>query len=197
MAELRIHLPRLNKYAIDYTPRHRVRYRIGSDIVSSTYRPVDPTSEAALVLFWELLLLVKGALEPTTTIAPLSFLSADYALVDSKVFLPLATTTPLTNVSATGTMTSLNRASLLSFVGKGSDGTKSVIYLPGMAIEPGNTTGMNNWRYESTEISSWGDIDDALNAFSAVVTTRSGVTPKYAPYINVSVWRTKIVSYRR
>lgn len=190
-------MPRLNKYAIDFTPRHRVRYRVGSDIVSSTYRPVNPTSDAALVLFWELLLAVKGALEPTDTIAPLSFLSADYALVDSKVFLPLTVTTTLTGMSATGTMTSLNRASLLSFVGKGNDGTKSTIYLPGMAIEPGNTTGMSNWRYEASEISSWGDIEDALAAFSAVVTTRSGATPTYSPYINVSVWRTKIATYRR
>ena len=190
-------VPKLNKYAVDFTPRHKVRYRVGSDIVTSVYRPVNATAETALVLFWELLLVVKGALEPTGTVAPLSFLSADYALADSRVFLPLNVTTSLTGMNATGTMTSLNRASLLSFVGRGNDGTKSIIYLPGMAIEPGNTVGQNNWRYEASEIGSWGDIEDALSAFSAVVTTRSGATPKYSPYINVSVWRSKITTYRR
>lgn len=187
----------LRNYAPTYTPRLKLRYKHGDDIVHTTLRTIDGEESVAVSAFWELLLAMKSKMEPDASIAPLQFLSASKALVDSAVFLPYTLSVPLTGVSQVGASTAIGRASLCSFIGKGADGTRSTLYVPGLWFAPGFSTNGQNWRYEASEFADWTDIQEQLTALETSTTSPSGASVTFMPYINVSVWRRKVVKDRR
>ena len=182
----------------DETIRLKVKYSHGGRTYTALMRPGSQENIAPAITAWyELFVKLKEVLEDNANVAQMAILSAETALVDSPIFLPFALPENLDTIPSAGAaMTPGDYASLTSLTAKASDGTRSQYYFSGGKFLVGGTQSQDNWRIEGTERAGLGGLWVLADAFAALVVTRSGATPIFNRYINISLARRRITAQR-
>lgn len=173
-------------YAPNYTPRYRVKYSSHGKTHRFQFRFGRSTAFSAAipakVTAW------LNALH-TAMWTDFTVLGADWAEVDSDVFLPVEAPAPDAGTVAVGSSTSAAAASHISFVGRTVNGLRAVVFLYGTAIFPDtSTTGLSDFRITNAERA---DISAATAALSELggpaYCGNDGATVNWYPYANLKI----------
>jgi hypothetical protein len=166
-------------HASNYTPRLRIRFTVDGVQQSSLIRlPRSPTPTTAdftnLATAWEAAatdLFAAAGLEAADSKSQVDTLSAEYAMADEDLFLPLPgyTGSELQEGDDSGGVASpLTRATLVSITGRTTGGSRIVLFWQGMRLQTGAAgTNYNDWRLSESEFASLTSVFD--DNFTTVV----------------------------
>lgn len=170
-------------FAPNYTPRFRTKYSVSGATHHMTVRVargVTDFSGIATKIGAVLDAFAAGIL-PDFTI-----LGADAALTDSDVFLPVDPPAFGGGEADASGLTSAIKAVQMSFPGRGSGGTRSIVYLYGTAFAPNVTTAIrNDFRITSAENA---DVAAAITAWSELapsLVANDGTPVSFYSYVNI------------
>lgn len=113
---------------------------------------------------------------------------ARYSAWMSNISLPFAA--PVVTVAGTYTLDPSSAPAFISFVGRGTNGRRSRIYMLGAGLAPHQETGTENYRINATEDPDIGDAVAILD--SSVIVDISNVQPEWYDYVNLgyhSYWQ--------
>jgi hypothetical protein len=162
----------VTNFASNYTPRLRIKFTVDGVQQSSLIRlPRSPTPTTAdftnLATAWEAAtsdLFSAASLEPADSKSQVDTLSAEYAMADDDLFLPLPGYTGSElqeGDDSGGAATSLTRATLISITGRTTGGARIVMFWQGLRLSTG-AVGPNytDWRLSESEIASLTSVFD-------------------------------------
>lgn len=172
-------------FAPNFTPRYRVTYRVHSRTHRMIWRaPTDRTiadvgDYSSKWTLWQSIV-APAIYEDFET------LSADWAEVDSDIFLPVGTPS-FTTGGASTTGRSRQQSSLaISFPGRTTAGLRAIFFLYGTAVESlieGDTS--DDFKITATESSEISDAVDQLNDPDIQLVGNDGNLVVWYPYVNI------------
>jgi hypothetical protein len=207
----------MTDHATNYTPRLRVKFTVDGVQQSSLIRlPRSPTPTTAdftnLATAWEAAtsdLFAAASLEPADSKSQVDTLSAEYAMADDDLFLPLPgyTGSELQEGDDSGGAASpLTRATLVSITGRTTGGARIVLFWQGIRLSTGAAgTNYNDWRLSESEFASLTSVfDDNFvtvvgppdNLFNLIAGPDGLAAAYFRRYLNVRVSARRINKQR-
>jgi hypothetical protein len=169
----------MTNFASNYTPRLKVRFTVDGVQQSSLIRlprtPTPTTTEFTnLATAWEAAtsdLFAAAGLEAADSKSQVDTLSAEYAMADEDLFLPLPgyTGSELQEGDDSGGAASpLTLATLISITGRTAGGSRITLFWQGMRLSTGGAgTNFTDWRLSESEVASLTAVFD--DHFATVV----------------------------
>lgn len=170
-------------HAPTYTPRFRIKYSTCGATHHMTWRlprsESDPSSYAGKA---------KTFLDALASLRYVdwTFLGAEFAEVDSGVFLPTAMTAPVAGTQSVPGVVGQARPNAVSFVGRTTLGKRAVFYLYGLIVKPREDSAVyNDWRVTTLELAALSTAIGVLTETPPQLCGNDGATVNWYPYVNV------------
>lgn len=170
-------------HAPTYTPRFRIKYSSCGAVHHLTWRTprsvTDPAPYAAKMKLFIDALAAHRYVDWT-------FLGAEFAAVDSGVFLPTPMATPIAGTTSLPSAQGVVRPVAASFVGRTALGKRAAFYLYGTSFRPQDgVTVYNDWRITNSENSQVSTATGLLNETPPTLAGNDGATVTWYPYCNI------------